>query len=86
MTRTLCAGYAISLRACYAKPGTDLAYGAFSLRNSYASPGTDVVYVATRKPVLIGRMVLREVQCCLRARYEKPGTDLLYGATRWRRL
>eukprot|EP00961_Rhodomonas_salina_P302176 3940745-Rhodomonas_salina.14 len=34
------------LRAPYAMPGTDIAYGALSLRTCYAIPGTDVAYGA----------------------------------------
>eukprot|EP00961_Rhodomonas_salina_P290531 3925745-Rhodomonas_salina.7 len=40
----------IRLRACYAMPGTDVAYGATAirLRFRYAVPGTDVAYGAAR--------------------------------------
>eukprot|EP00961_Rhodomonas_salina_P226635 3064410-Rhodomonas_salina.1 len=44
---------AISLRACYAMPGTgvltELRYGATTC---YAMSGTDLAYAATRSPVL----------------------------------
>eukprot|EP00961_Rhodomonas_salina_P084347 1133231-Rhodomonas_salina.1 len=38
---------AIGLRACYAKPGTEVAYGAIGLRACYAKPGTEVAYTPT---------------------------------------
>eukprot|EP00961_Rhodomonas_salina_P211617 2857511-Rhodomonas_salina.1 len=39
---------AMCLRACYAMPGTDLAYGAMCLRAYYAIPGTDRAYGSMR--------------------------------------
>eukprot|EP00961_Rhodomonas_salina_P244471 3304263-Rhodomonas_salina.1 len=39
-------GCATFLRACYAKPGTDIAYRAICLRACYAKPGTDSAYLA----------------------------------------
>eukprot|EP00961_Rhodomonas_salina_P196314 2649739-Rhodomonas_salina.5 len=36
---------ASSLRACYAMPGTDLAYSRICLRACYPMSGTDLVYV-----------------------------------------
>eukprot|EP00961_Rhodomonas_salina_P293358 3933687-Rhodomonas_salina.2 len=56
----------ISLRACYAMYGTDLAYGASSLRACYAMPGTDLAHgarlspytLSTRSPVLRLHMLL----------------------------
>eukprot|EP00961_Rhodomonas_salina_P167609 2258993-Rhodomonas_salina.4 len=58
----------ITLRACYAMPGTEMAYGAtrWSLRlksgaptvPAYALPGTDMPYVPMRYPVLRNRMCL----------------------------
>eukprot|EP00961_Rhodomonas_salina_P179326 2419721-Rhodomonas_salina.1 len=39
--------FAIGLRACYAMPGTAVAYAAICLCACYAMPGTDLVYLAT---------------------------------------
>eukprot|EP00961_Rhodomonas_salina_P080761 1086492-Rhodomonas_salina.3 len=42
---------AISLRSCYAKPGTNISYaGAICLRKRYVMPGTDRAYHARRAP------------------------------------
>eukprot|EP00961_Rhodomonas_salina_P303054 3941078-Rhodomonas_salina.6 len=50
----------ISLRACYAMSGTDIAYGAISLRACYAMSGTGTFLsaypFATRRPVLTQRL------------------------------
>eukprot|EP00961_Rhodomonas_salina_P280958 3795695-Rhodomonas_salina.1 len=40
----------ISLRACYALPGTGLASAAYCLCACHAMSGTDVAYGATRRP------------------------------------
>eukprot|EP00961_Rhodomonas_salina_P010310 138426-Rhodomonas_salina.1 len=78
--RTDLVSRAISLRACYAVSGTDLAYAllppyyavrstdiAISLRACCAMSGTDLAYRA------IG----------LRPCYAMSNTDVAYGATRW---
>eukprot|EP00961_Rhodomonas_salina_P042527 571429-Rhodomonas_salina.1 len=52
---------AINLRACYAMPGTDIAYGAVGLCACYAMSGTDMAYANS---------AIR-----LRARFAVPGTD-----------
>eukprot|EP00961_Rhodomonas_salina_P234591 3170587-Rhodomonas_salina.4 len=56
----------ISLRACCAISGTDLACHATDLRAPYGISGSDIAYYATS----------------LRARYAMSGTDLAYHATR----
>eukprot|EP00961_Rhodomonas_salina_P073203 983480-Rhodomonas_salina.2 len=56
---------AISLRACYAMSGTDLANDDVSLCACYAMSGTEIAYGAIS----------------LRACYTMPSTDLAYGAT-----
>eukprot|EP00961_Rhodomonas_salina_P257336 3477873-Rhodomonas_salina.8 len=56
--------YATSLRACYAMPSTDNAYGASCLRACYAMPGTDLALSAyephTLCAVLTFRMLVPE--------------------------
>eukprot|EP00961_Rhodomonas_salina_P022943 307665-Rhodomonas_salina.2 len=46
-TRVLCNVRSICLRACYAMPGTGIAYRAVDLRARYAMPGIDAAYRAT---------------------------------------
>eukprot|EP00961_Rhodomonas_salina_P175208 2363480-Rhodomonas_salina.2 len=68
--------------SCYAKPGTDLAYGVMpciSLRACYAMPGTDAAYLPIR--------VLNTVRLCYTmcgTDLGQAGTDLGYAATRGR--
>eukprot|EP00961_Rhodomonas_salina_P102978 1384880-Rhodomonas_salina.2 len=51
--------YAICLCACYAMPGSELAYGAICLCVCYAMSGTDIAYGATRLAISCGRSSLR---------------------------
>eukprot|EP00961_Rhodomonas_salina_P049103 659164-Rhodomonas_salina.1 len=46
----------ISLRGCYAKSGTEIAYGFIGLRTCYAMSGADLPYAATRhRPTSLSR-------------------------------
>eukprot|EP00961_Rhodomonas_salina_P072942 979943-Rhodomonas_salina.2 len=74
MLRTETADIAISLRACYAMPSTQIACGASFLRVPYGMSGTDMLPAyarAMQDPVLRSRISLR-------ARYAMSGTELAY--------
>eukprot|EP00961_Rhodomonas_salina_P303372 3941208-Rhodomonas_salina.2 len=66
---------AILLRACYAMPGTGIAY-VISLRACYAISGTDIAYGAS-SPCAFATRCPRMVLC---ACYAMSSTEIAYGA------